>query len=68
MEKGRRRIWFLRSDERKAEEARMRIVTHKAKCEDFADELFNVLLIQSPTDADKIIQAFKDYLYGKEEK
>ena len=46
----------------------MRIVIHQTKCEAFSEELFNVLLVQTPEDADSIINAFKDYLYGKEEK
>jgi len=62
-EKVKRRIGFLRADERKAEEARMRIANHISKCSAFADEIYQVLLIQTPEQTDKIIEAINILLY-----
>lgn len=55
-DKARRKIWFMREDERKAEDIRMRAAKHVKVCNDFADELAQLLYIQTPEVAVAIIK------------
>jgi len=62
-EKMQRRIGFLRADEREIEEKKMRAFNHVKKCEEFVQELYQILLIQTPEQADNIIKFMKDTIY-----
>ena len=57
-----RRIWFMREDERKEEEARARVANHIKLCNEFADDIANFLYIQSPETAQIIIANIQKYL------
>jgi len=65
-EKAVRRIGFMREDERRIEEKRMRATNHVKMCWDFADELYSILLIQTPEQAENIINFIKKALYWDE--
>ena len=55
-DKAKRRIGYMRADERKAENLRMRAANHVKVCDDFADELAQLLYIQTPEVAVAIIK------------
>jgi len=57
-----RRIGFLREDERAEEEKRARVANHVKTCNEFADEIANFLYIQDPITAKLIINEIRNYL------
>jgi len=66
-EKIKRRIGFMTQKQREQEEARMRTHTHVQKCSDYADSIYQILLIQTPEQTDKIIKAIDILLYWKKD-
>jgi len=58
-----RKIGFMRLEEKKNEEKRMRTANHVKKCNDFAEELYQLLLIFSPNETENIIKQIKTILY-----
>ena len=57
-----RRIGFLREDERIEEEKKARVATHVKRCNEFWDEIANFLYIQTPEVASLIIDEIRKYL------
>jgi len=57
-----RKIWFLRSDEREEEERKARVANHIRLCNEFWDEIANFLYIQTPEVATLIIDEIRKYL------
>ena len=57
-----RRIGFLREDERLEEEKKARVATHIKRCNEFWDEIANFLYIQTPEVASLIIDEIRKYL------
>jgi len=62
-DKAKRRVGFMRAEEKKLEDKRMRAANHVQKCEEFAEEIYQLLLIQSPDQADTIIKFINNNLY-----
>lgn len=62
-----RRIWFLRQDERAAEEKKMRIANHIELCKWFTEELYHALLTLSPENAEELINHLSKQIYWAEE-
>ena len=58
-----RKIGFMRQEEKLQEAKRMRTANHVKVCNDFAEELYQLLLIQSPEQRDKVIQFINNNLY-----
>ena len=57
-----RRIGFLREDERIEEEKKARVATHVKRCNEFWDEMANFLYIQTPETTTLIIKEIRNYL------
>jgi hypothetical protein len=60
-----RRIGFLREDERELEDKKMRAFNHMKKCEEFAQELYQILLILKPNEAENVIDFIRKNLYNE---
>jgi len=58
-----RKIWFMTAKQREQEEKKNRIHTHTLRCQEFADELLAVLLVQTPEMAESIMKTFDKILY-----
>ena len=57
-----RRIGFLRADERAEEERKARVANHIKVCNEFWDEIANRLYIQTPETANLVIDSIRKYL------
>jgi len=57
-----KRIWFLRQDEKVEEEKKARVANHVKICNEFWDEIANFLYILPNETAKLIIQEMRNYL------